>query len=400
MASLEASRERTPSYFTRDLTVLIDVGDNNAVKPEILIDSIEMHCGKDDVVAACVPKSGNMYEVTLKSENCMEYLREGVEVCGKQYECQELVSKFKIVSIMNLSCYVTDEEIQTRFSAIDVEIVSEIKRHCYRGTTIADGTRIMKVKLPANMVSLPYSMKFYSTEKDFAFYRVIHNDQKKVCSKCFSVDHTYKECPSYVCYHCDEQGHVKRNCPYPFCSSCNNIKSRCKCEPARQSGFTFNNGFKRKNDDESSHGGKRPYEEVGPEGPPHIDEPTPQSKIDENDNDVNMNFESENKKDEQTEGESKNENDMDTLNDNSTIDGDEFQDCENDNTDINESRIDEVHVDSQCESDGFSMGDSNSSTQGENIGSQSKSSGRQKGRKKKKKDLSNKVKENSQDGQT
>lgn len=400
MASLEASGETTPSYFTRDLTVIIDVGDNKAVKPEILIDSIELHCGRDDVVAACVPKSGNLYEVTLKNENCIEYLRDGVEVKGKQFDCQELVSKFRIVSIMNLSCYVTDEEINKQFTAIGVEIVSEIRRHCYKGTTVADGTRIMKVKLPDNMVSLPYSMKFHATEKDFAYYRVIHNDQKKVCSKCFSADHMYKECPSYLCYACDEQGHVKKNCPYPVCSSCELTKSKCKCDPSTQSGFTFNHGFnlknKRKIDDDSKHGGKRPYGEAQPEGQTQTDQP-PDQNIDENEVPMNSDTDITEKceqNDLQSETHDYDENDMNIPNENSTVDGDdEFLDCDNSDSNIESEKIE---FDGQGESDGFSMGDSNSSTLGENGSSQSSS--KQKHRKKKKKGSLNKVKVNSHDG--
>lgn len=392
MASLEDSGETTRYYFTRDLTVLIDVIDNNAVKPEVLIDSIELHCGKDDVVAACVPKSGNAYEVTLKSDECIEILRDGLEVCGKQFECQELVSKFKIVSIMNLSCYVTDDEIHKKFEAIGVEIVSDIKRHCYKGTSVADGTRIMKVKLPQNMVSLPYSMKFNHTEKEYSFYRVVHNDQKKVCSKCFSVDHMYKECPMYTCYACDEQGHVRKECPHPFCSSCKYIKSKCTCEPSSQSGFVFaGNGFnsanKRKINDDLNYGGKRPYGETKHVDPPHDDTLGSSSKNDENE--VNMNSDNENEVEIGQENIDNENNVSGALNDtNSTIDcDDEFQDCEYDNKDLDTDKTEKETSDGDVnvngESDGFSLGESASSTQGDDM-SQSRSGGRKSRRKKKK----------------
>lgn len=82
----------------------------------------------------------------------------------KKIDCQEIVSKYKVVS--NLSCYVTDDEIRKRFIQIEVEIVSVIKRHYYIETNIAVGTRIIRVKLTSYMSLMPYSMKIYHTNTD------------------------------------------------------------------------------------------------------------------------------------------------------------------------------------------------------------------------------------------
>lgn len=106
-----------------------------------------MKCGRNYCVAACVPKSGNIYETTLKDERHNDCLKDRVEFTGKTFECH--VSKYKTVSIMTFSCYITDDEVRKRFIQIGVYFVSDIKRICYKETNIANGTRIIKVKLPA-----------------------------------------------------------------------------------------------------------------------------------------------------------------------------------------------------------------------------------------------------------
>jgi hypothetical protein len=90
----------------------------------------------------------------------------------------------KIVSIINLSMYVTDDVIIDRFDRIGVEIVSPIRKRKMNSRANAyDGTRVFQVVLPLTLASIPYSMKFSVNEKENAFYRVIQNDQIKVYIK-------------------------------------------------------------------------------------------------------------------------------------------------------------------------------------------------------------------------
>ncbi|CAC5424836.1 unnamed protein product [Mytilus coruscus] len=333
-----------PVYFISEMTVLVDVGDNKSVKPESIIDCIEIQCGGNDCVAACVPKSGNAYEITLKDERHIDCLKDGVEFAGKTFECQELVSKYKVVSIMNLSCYVTDDEIRRRFIQIGVEIVSDIKRHCYKETNIADGTRIIKVKLPAHMSSMPYTMKFYHTATDFAFYRVIHNQQQKVCSKCFSTDHLFKNCPEFTCYSCDEQGHFRKNCPHPACRSCNLVLSKCTCE--RESHFVFHGAKsgKRKSQTEPHFDAKRTFEGTKNNETVYREEaPSPDNKNRAQDEKSTLTGDGNS----QTQiDDDDNDDDMDTLklddNDGEDIETDKNETNEEKETDNNETKDDDT----------------------------------------------------------
>lgn len=72
------------------MTVLVGVGDKKSVKPESIIDCIEIQCGGNDCVAACVPKSANAYEMTLKDERRIDCVNDGVECAGKKSIAKKL----------------------------------------------------------------------------------------------------------------------------------------------------------------------------------------------------------------------------------------------------------------------------------------------------------------------
>lgn len=224
------------SKFSKEKTVLIACALEGfgKLEPDLLIDDIESKCGIGSVIA-CVPKTGYGYEIVFRERQMMEPVLGDLTVDGKRCKVSELQSSFRLVSILNLSMYVTDEEIVDRFNKIGVEIVSVIKKHKMKSkNNIYDGTRIFKAKLPPNMKSIPYSMKFSVNEKETAYYRVIHNHQVKVCNGCFSPDHMYKDCPEFKCFECGEQGHVRKKCFKNKCSKCLHKKVSCKCSTLKK----------------------------------------------------------------------------------------------------------------------------------------------------------------------
>ncbi|CAC5423466.1 unnamed protein product [Mytilus coruscus] len=237
--------------FSKEQTVTVNVVNTNLRKPESVIDEIERRCGTGSVLA-CVPKFGTSYEVVMQERRYVgEISGDHLSLQGKTCPVNELISVFKIVSIINLSMYVTDEEIIDRFGKMGVEIVSDIKkRKMHSRLTIYDGTRVFKAKLPPTLASIPYSMKFSVNGRETAYYRVIHNNQVKVCSSCFSPTHLYKDCPDFKCFECGLQGHIVKNCPEYKCKVCSRLKSECECTKEKR---YFGEGFDRNPGKRKSH---------------------------------------------------------------------------------------------------------------------------------------------------
>ncbi|CAC5408378.1 unnamed protein product [Mytilus coruscus] len=161
--------------FSKEQTVRVNVGDTQLISPELVIDEIEKKCGVGSVLA-CVPKNGTGYEVVMRERrNVGEISGDRMSIQGKSCSVNELISVFRIVSIFNMSMYVTDEEIIDRFDRMGVEIVTDIKkRKMSSRSTVYDGTRVFKVKLPPTLASIPYSMKFTVSGKETAYYRRIN----------------------------------------------------------------------------------------------------------------------------------------------------------------------------------------------------------------------------------
>jgi hypothetical protein len=51
------------------------------------------------------------------------------------------------------------------------------------GTQVADGTRFVKCVFPSGFVALPWTIG-YKQGTTTKYYRVVHNNQTKVCSLC------------------------------------------------------------------------------------------------------------------------------------------------------------------------------------------------------------------------
>ncbi|CAC5382432.1 unnamed protein product [Mytilus coruscus] len=161
--------------YSKEQTVRVNVGSTKLISPEPVIDEIEKKCGVGSVLA-CVPKNDTGYEVVMRERrNVGEISGDSISIQGKSCSVNELISVFRIVSIFNMSMYVTDEEIIDRFDRMGVEIVTDIrKRKMSTRSNVYDGTRVFKVKLPPTLASIPYSMKFTVSGKDTAYYRRIN----------------------------------------------------------------------------------------------------------------------------------------------------------------------------------------------------------------------------------
>ena len=82
--------------YCRMHTVIVNVRDNSSVKPEDIIHFIHENCGVDSLFA-CVPKSGNLYEITVDGKAPIQYLLEGIKIGQQTFECHEVVPSSIVV---------------------------------------------------------------------------------------------------------------------------------------------------------------------------------------------------------------------------------------------------------------------------------------------------------------
>ncbi|CAC5424487.1 unnamed protein product [Mytilus coruscus] len=139
-------------------------------------------------------------------------------------------SKERLVSFLKVLYYVLDKEIQDKLEAFGATLISPIRRRMYPGTQIADGTRYVVIRFPDDKQSLPCSMKFSTGVNSHEYIRVIHDNQRKVCLKCYETDHIFATCPDNVCWRCKTSGHLSKSCPEPPCEKCKKFVAHCVCE--------------------------------------------------------------------------------------------------------------------------------------------------------------------------
>jgi len=72
--------------FRKYFTLNIDVVDNTKIKASSVFETIERLCGVSTILA-CVPRSGNTYDVTLDGRSPMPLLLDGVEINCNIYGC-------------------------------------------------------------------------------------------------------------------------------------------------------------------------------------------------------------------------------------------------------------------------------------------------------------------------
>lgn len=174
-------------------------------------------------------KNNNEFELTMESEKECEILLNGLMINGEECEMKKLCATEKMVSFLNLPSYIQDEEIQQKLSNWGVTPILPIRRKYHPGTMVADGTRFVRVKFPKEVKSLPYNVGFM-TEEGMQYFRVIHDNQLKMCRLCSSTEHEKKDCPNFTCRRCLQQGHYVRDCEVPQCQGCERALTRCNCE--------------------------------------------------------------------------------------------------------------------------------------------------------------------------
>ncbi|CAC5391801.1 unnamed protein product [Mytilus coruscus] len=114
-------------------------------------------------------------------------------------------------------------------------VIDEIEKKCGVGSVLACVPKndtgyevVMRERRNVGEISGD-SISIQVSGKDTAYYRVIHNDQVKVCSGCYSAEHLYRDCPEFKCFKCGQQGHISKNCSENKCKSCLRTKTDCDC---------------------------------------------------------------------------------------------------------------------------------------------------------------------------
>uniref|UniRef100_A0A3B3IAP2 CCHC-type domain-containing protein n=1 Tax=Oryzias latipes TaxID=8090 RepID=A0A3B3IAP2_ORYLA len=170
------------------------------------------------------------YELTMSNAVGRDKLLDGFKIGNTTVQGRSISNDELVVSFLGLPAYVTDEEILEKLEGWRVPAVSPIKRRMWPGTSVADGTRFVKVKFNESVQSLPYSAKF-NTATGPEFFRVIHDKQVKVCRICIKPGHIVRDCPDFLCNKCGVQGHYARECVSSIqkCAVCLNTTENCVC---------------------------------------------------------------------------------------------------------------------------------------------------------------------------
>lgn len=219
--SSEGTRLRS---YRKEYSLFVNVGDNQLVKAEDVIQGVRQLTGNGKLYA-CVAKASNMYMLTFADKTVADLVSDGLSCGGKMYECKAVKSDHMFVSFMNVDPYVPDSEIVNKLEDLNITVLGNIRRMFYEGTEVENGNRVCKVRLPKNFVSLPYVMKLSDGEIT-GMYRVIHDNQKKLCHYCHLEGHLFRDCPDFTCHRCHKQGHFKRQCTAIWCTRC----SRYDCD--------------------------------------------------------------------------------------------------------------------------------------------------------------------------
>ncbi|VDI66235.1 Hypothetical predicted protein [Mytilus galloprovincialis] len=219
---------RDVKSYQRDCTVRIEVINTDVIGERIVIEDIETVTGLNSVLAV-VKNDAMSYDITLDSkQTAFRLVQEGIDIANNEYQVSMLHSDITVVSIMQLPSFISDDDIRSKLVSKGVKIVSPIYRRAIPGTQVADGTRFMKCKFPQGMLALPWTIPF-KIGSDTKYFRLVHNNQIKVCSECLSPEHMRKQCPYFVCHGCGQYGHSKRQCKASKCEYCHNLPLFCVC---------------------------------------------------------------------------------------------------------------------------------------------------------------------------
>ncbi len=223
-----SKQTRYQREYKKEATVTMTVKDIENTTIKMIIKAVEEKFGIGKLIGLR-RKNNNDFELTMESEMDCDSLLNGIMINGQECEIRKLCATERMVSFLSLPSYIEEEEIIQKLTNWGVTPILPLRRRYHPGTTVADGTRFMKVKFPQEVTSLPYNTSFM-TEEGVQYFRVIHDNQVKTCRICASVEHERKDCPQFTCRDCLEQGHYARDCKVPRCQGCDKAMIRCRCE--------------------------------------------------------------------------------------------------------------------------------------------------------------------------
>ena len=211
---------------------------NIAKEASKIIQAAEEVCGVNTVLAVVPDDLEGAYTITMDSEENADILTKGLNVDGHFYDCYFLFQNAVIVSFIHLPAHINDETILNVLREKNCKPLSQVYRHVYPGTDVADGTRYVRVQFPPNLKSLPWSIKF-ETGMGMRSFRVKHDHQIQLCNFCGSPGHKYRQCPQLICDSCDKQGHKRKECKEPPCEKCGNRLRACFCKKDRKCNYCY-----------------------------------------------------------------------------------------------------------------------------------------------------------------
>lgn len=219
--------ETKDKILDKTLNLNVELMGEDKITMMELLNAIKIVCGK---VIGCRFKGQNKYEITMSNPKGKERLLDGLKIKQTKVMAREVGRNEMVVSFLNLPTYITDEEILTKLAIWGVQATSTIKRRKWAGTDIYDGTRFLRVKFNEHVSSLPYSTKFETLEGT-EYFRVIHDNQVKVCRLCVQPGHILRDCPDFKCHKCGMNGHYARECTEINinCDGCTYRKDKCVC---------------------------------------------------------------------------------------------------------------------------------------------------------------------------
>ncbi|ESO83308.1 hypothetical protein LOTGIDRAFT_65758, partial [Lottia gigantea] len=214
--------------YSKEFVLDIDVGDLSKINIAEFIDEIEDVVGIGNVYAVtkCRP---NILQVSIDSKENANKLCDGLIVKDTTYECKFPYSPYTIVSFMDIPSYIEDIVLINKLKVYNIEIEGKIIRHFYdKYETIENGIRHVRCIFPPEVKSLPWAVKL-ETIHGMKSFRVIHNNQTKVCHKCLQDTHIIANCPKIECRRCHQLGHMANNCMVKYCDICKKIDIKCIC---------------------------------------------------------------------------------------------------------------------------------------------------------------------------